>query len=70
LIAEYAGDVDFRRKRLVDKNNDSIMDLLCTPNSISSLVVCPESRGNIAKFISGINNHDRSATQKLNVKNF
>ncbi len=67
LISEYAGDVDLFRKRLFDQN-DSIMDLLRTQHSISSLVICPESTGNIARFISGINNNDRAAVHKQNVK--
>jgi hypothetical protein len=67
LISEYAGDVDFRRKRLLDIKNDSIMDLLCTSHSISCLVVCPESKGNLAKFISGINNDNPQSIRKMNV---
>jgi hypothetical protein len=67
LISEYVGDVDFLRKRLLDQN-DSIMDLIRTPHSSSYLVICPESKGNIARFISGINNNDPRARQKLNVK--
>jgi hypothetical protein len=66
LISEYVGDVDFFRKRLFDQN-DSIMDLIRTPHSSSCFVICPDSKGNIARFISGINNHDHKARQKLNV---
>jgi len=67
LISEYVGDVDFLRKRLLDQN-DSIMDLIRTPNSSSCFVICPESKGNLARFISGINNKDSKARKKLNVK--
>lgn len=34
------------------------MDLLRTAKSTTSLVICPESRGNLARFLSGINNYD------------
>ena len=68
LIAEYVGEVDFARNRVFDKN-DSIMDLLRTPHSATSLVICPENRGNLARFLSGINNSDKSAKRnKQNVK--
>lgn len=66
LIAEYVGEVDFARNRLFDKN-DSIMDLLRTTRSSTSLVICPESRGNLARFLSGINNFKDDAQHKLNV---
>jgi hypothetical protein len=67
LISEYVGEVDFARNRVFDKN-DSIMDLLRTPHSSTSLVICPESRGNLARFLSGINNNDRNAKRfKQNV---
>lgn len=66
LLAEYVGEVDFARNRLFDKN-DSIMDLLRTTRSSTSLVICPESRGNLARFLSGINNYKNNAQNKLNV---
>lgn len=65
LICEYTGEVHFARKKLFDKN-DSIMDLLRTPNSSTSLVIAPEQRGNLARFISGINNNS-SGRKKQNV---
>lgn len=66
LICEYVGDVDFARNRIFDKN-DSIMDLLRTGRSKCSLVICPEKYGNIARFLSGINNQDEKAKEKQNV---
>lgn len=66
LICEYVGDVDFARNRIFDKN-DSIMDLLRTGRSKCSLVICPEKYGNIARFLSGINNKDEKAKEKQNV---
>ena len=47
--------------------NDSIMDLLRTGRSKCSLVICPEKYGNIARFLSGINNKDEKAKEKQNV---
>ncbi len=68
LIAEYVGDVDYARNRVFDKN-DSIMDLLRTPHSTTTLVICPEQKGNLARFLSGINNSDKNAKKfKQNVK--
>lgn len=67
LICEYVGDVDFARNRIFDKN-DSIMDLLRTARSSTSLVICPEKYGNIARFLSGINNYDKKSCQKQNVQ--
>ena len=66
LISEYVGDVDFARNRIFDKN-DSIMDLLRTTRSKTSLVICPEKYGNLARFLSGINNSAKNAKKKQNV---
>lgn len=66
LISEYAGEVYFARNRLFD-DNDSIMDLLRATHSKDSLVICPETRGNLARFISGINNYDEKSKAKQNV---
>lgn len=68
LISEYVGDVDFARNRIFDKN-DSIMDLLRTTRSKTSLVICPEKYGNLARFLSGINNLEKGAKKKQNVNN-
>ena len=64
LICEYAGDVFFLKNKIFD-NNDSIMDLITCPNSILSMVICPKKYGNLARFISGINN--KKNKQKQNV---
>ncbi|KAF7834169.1 putative Histone-lysine N-methyltransferase ATXR5 [Senna tora] len=56
VIAEYTGDVDFIKNREHD-DCDSMMTLLLATDSSKSLVVCPDKRGNIARFINGINNH-------------
>jgi len=63
LICEYSGEVDFARNKLFHKN-DSIMDLLRTPKSYTSLVICPEKYGNLGRFIAGINNNDKNAKKK------
>jgi hypothetical protein len=67
LITEYTGDVTLARNKIFDKN-DSIMDLLKTPSSSTSLVICPEKKSNLARFISGINNYDEKSAKKQNVK--
>ncbi|KAL5718738.1 Histone-lysine N-methyltransferase atxr6 [Ranunculus cassubicifolius] len=56
IITEYTGDVDYLDNREND-DGDSIMTLLHAKNRSQSLVICPDKRGNIARFINGINNH-------------
>ncbi|KAI3776795.1 hypothetical protein L1987_46585 [Smallanthus sonchifolius] len=56
LIAEYTGDVDYIKNREKD-DSDSMMTLLLAKDPIKSLVIRTDKRGNIARFISGINNH-------------
>eukprot|EP01017_Pseudomicrothorax_dubius_P048007 TRINITY_DN8672_c0_g1_i6.p1 TRINITY_DN8672_c0_g1~~TRINITY_DN8672_c0_g1_i6.p1 ORF type:complete len:506 (-),score=52.48 TRINITY_DN8672_c0_g1_i6:315-1832(-) len=63
LIAEYVGEVDYARNHIFD-DCDSIMDLLRTSHSSTSLVVISRNRGNISRFFSGINNHDKKAKSK------
>ena len=65
LICEYTGEVCLARNRLFD-DNDSIMDLIHTPTSDTSLVICPEKFGNLARFISGINNNYKEMKKKKN----
>jgi hypothetical protein len=43
------------------------MDLIRTPSSSTSLVICPERKGNLARFISGINNFNNKSIKKQNV---
>ena len=53
LLTEYTGEVvDFS----VVGESDSIMELMATKKS--SIVIDPDKQGNIAKFISGINNQN------------
>jgi [histone H3]-lysine27 N-methyltransferase len=56
LITEYTGDVDYLKNRETD-DCDSMMTLLLAMDPADCLVICPDKRGNIARFISGINNH-------------
>lgn len=58
FITEYTGDVDFVSNR-INKEIDSSMTLLTFRDSSDGdgLYICPDKRGNIARFISGINNH-------------
>ena len=56
FIAEYTGDVDYIKNRKND-DCDSMMTLLLATDPYKSLVICPDKRGNIARFINGINNH-------------
>lgn len=67
FITEYAGDVDFLENRAND-DCDSIMTLLSTADPSRKLVICPDKRGNIARFINGINNHTPDGKKKQNVK--
>lgn len=66
IICEYAGEVTLIRKKLFAEN-DSIMDLIRTPSSSTSLVICPERYGNLARFLSGINNSNVKLKKKQNV---
>lgn len=56
FISEYTGDVDFIKNREQD-DCDSMMTLLLATEPSQSLVICADKRGNIARFINGINNH-------------
>lgn len=56
IIAKYTGEVDYMCRRQYDSGN-SIMGLLFSDNPVKELVICPDRRGNIARFVSDINNH-------------
>lgn len=56
IITEYVGDVDYLKNRETD-DGDSMMTLLTTSDPSKNLVICPDKRSNIARFINGINNH-------------
>ena len=68
FITEYCGTVETLMTASED-DNDSIMDLLIIPKKDEiSLCIVPRSHGNIARFISGINNHDKILARKQNVR--
>ncbi|KAJ1277630.1 hypothetical protein BS78_04G018300 [Paspalum vaginatum] len=67
IITEYVGDVDYLRNREHD-NGDSMMTLLSAAAPSRSLVICPDRRSNIARFINGINNHTPEGRKKQNLK--
>lgn len=55
LLAEYLGQVRTDAQTMHD-SNDSIMELMCSGNPSSSLVVIPYAWANVARFFNGINN--------------
>ncbi|KAJ9177787.1 hypothetical protein P3X46_012960 [Hevea brasiliensis] len=67
FITEYTGDVDYIRNREHD-DCDSMMTLLLAKDPSKSLVICPDKRGNVARFINGINNHTPDGKKKQNCK--
>ncbi|KAK3445662.1 hypothetical protein EUGRSUZ_A01443 [Eucalyptus grandis] len=67
IITEYTGDVDCLKNREHD-DGDSMMTLLSASNPSRSLVICPDKRANIARFINGINNHTPEGKKKQNLK--
>lgn len=66
IICEYTGEVTLLRKTICNKN-DSIMELIRSPSANTSLVICPEKYGNLARFLSGVNNHNAVLKKKQNV---
>ncbi|KAK1424587.1 hypothetical protein QVD17_19920 [Tagetes erecta] len=67
IITEYVGDVDYLHNREND-DGDSIMTLLSAAHPCKTLVICPDKRSNIARFINGINNHTPEGKKKQNLK--
>ncbi|KAK9103931.1 hypothetical protein Sjap_021185 [Stephania japonica] len=67
IVTEYTGDVDYLKNREHD-DGDSMMTLLSAKTPSRSLVICPNKRGNIARFINGINNHTPEGKKKQNLK--
>ena len=43
------------------------MDLVRSKDEDTSLVIVPGARGNYARFLSGVNNHDKKLSKKQNV---
>ena len=60
LLVEYAGAVT----RIVDSgqtDSDSLMVLLETSSPKTSLIIDPSKSGNMARFLSGVNNSDHES---------
>ncbi|KAK8800269.1 hypothetical protein WA171_004904 [Blastocystis sp. BT1] len=66
-ITEYIGEVDILAKN-EQNSNDSIMDLLRSGNPKTSLVIIPEKVGNLARYLSGVNNSSEQSKKKQNVR--
>ncbi|GMP24928.1 hypothetical protein CsSME_00002024 [Camellia sinensis var. sinensis] len=67
IITEYVGDVDYLKIREND-DGDSMMTLISAADPSKSLVICPDKRSNIARFINGINNYTPDGKKKQNLK--
>ncbi|CAL5444294.1 unnamed protein product [Camellia sinensis] len=67
LITDYTGDVDYIKNREHD-DCDSMMTLLLAKDPSNCLLICSDKRGNIARFINGINNHTPERMKKQNLK--
>ena len=73
LLCEYAGNVitlqeyykKIRNKEI--EKNDSIMDLIITPFSETTLIICPYNCANLGRFFSGVNNNNDSSKANINV---
>lgn len=63
LICEYSGTVHVFATQVYNRS-DSIMTLLETNNATSTLVIIPEKQGNIAKYLSGINNQRKESKMR------
>jgi len=68
LVAEYIGEVTTVERSEIDSGSDSLMMLLDTGNPKTSLIIDPSNIGNIARFLSGVNNRCFSSKRKANVR--
>ncbi|KAF8097120.1 hypothetical protein N665_0294s0025 [Sinapis alba] len=68
IITEYVGDVDYLSNGEDNYDGDSMMTLLHATDPSQCHVICPDKRSNIARFISGINNHTPEGRKKQNLK--
>ena len=70
LICEYAGEVHPARQSeyLFSTTKDSIMELVHAKRSVNSRIIDPDNHGNLARFISGVNNYSEKSLQKQNVR--
>ena len=68
LIAEYIGEVTTIERSNTSSSSDSLMMLLDTNDDATSLIIDPTRTGNIARFLSGINNRSNLSKRKANVR--
>lgn len=67
LIGAYLGEV-VTMEQSSQSSSDSLMVLLDTGNPQTSLIIDPTRAGNIARFLSGINNRSLVSRRKRNVR--
>lgn len=67
LIGEYVGEV-VTLEQSDEIRSDSLMVLLQTGDKKTSLIIDPTRAGNIARFLSGINNRSLLSRRKANVR--
>ncbi|GMI83556.1 hypothetical protein HRI_002024900 [Hibiscus trionum] len=67
IITKYVGDVVYLKNRK-NEDGDSMMTLLHVSNPLKSLVICPDKRSNVARFVNGINNFSPDGRKKQNLK--
>lgn len=65
LITEYCGEVVTMEQ---SSSSDSLMILLHTGEPNTSLIIDPTKAGNIARFLSGVNNRSLASKRKANVR--
>jgi len=67
LLLEYTGAVT-RIKDSGKSNSDSLMILLQTDSPKTSLIIDPSAIGNMARFLSGVNNNSVESRKRINVR--
>lgn len=67
LLIEYAGVVT-RIKDSGKSDSDSLMILLQTDNPKTSLIIDPSDTGNMARFLSGVNNNNYTSRKRANMR--
>ena len=65
IISEYSGQLFFFRDALFMTKGNSKMELIHCPISNTSLVTIPKDYGNLAWFLSGINNTEINNKQNM-----
>eukprot|EP00549_Striatella_unipunctata_P025665 CAMPEP_0118690860 /NCGR_PEP_ID=MMETSP0800-20121206/10352_1 /TAXON_ID=210618 ORGANISM="Striatella unipunctata, Strain CCMP2910" /NCGR_SAMPLE_ID=MMETSP0800 /ASSEMBLY_ACC=CAM_ASM_000638 /LENGTH=227 /DNA_ID=CAMNT_0006588561 /DNA_START=321 /DNA_END=1004 /DNA_ORIENTATION=+ len=66
LICEYVGEVITEEESV--SGSDSLMWLLSTGDPNTSLIIDPTRYGNIARFLSGINNQSLFSRRQVNIR--